>query len=230
MENREKILLVEDDKAFTSYITSVLSFRDYEVVQAGAGEMAVNMAATHAPDLILLDLGLPDIDGMEVLRRIREWSDVPVIVVSARQGEHDIVLALDGGANDYITKPFGSEELLARIRAAVRIHRKSISTRKESVFINGGLEIHYEKRVVTVDGNPAALTPTEYRIIVLLSQNVGKVLTHDQIRGYLWGPYAGESQTLRVNIANIRKKIEKKTAGPLYIVTEVGVGYRMAEI
>ena len=227
---KEKILVVEDDKAQTAFITVILTHRDYEVIHAGAGEMAIHMAASHAPDLILLDLGLPDIDGMDVLKRIREWSDVPIIIVSVRQSEHDKVNALDGGANDYVTKPFGSDELLARIRAAIRIHRRSASVRKENVFSNRGLVIDYEKRVVTSDGAPVKLTPTEYKIIVLLSQNTGKVLTHDHIRSHLWGPYAGENQTLRVNIANIRRKIEKDPSNPKYIVTETGVGYRMAEL
>ena len=229
MNNREKILLIEDEKGLTSFIFSILTFHAYEVIHADCGKMAVHMAASHAPDLILLDLGLPDIDGIDVLKRIREWSEVPIIIVSARQGEQDKVEALDSGANDYVTKPFGNDELLARIRSAIRIYRRSISVRKESVFVNGGLSIDYEKRVVAVDGNPVQLTPTEYRIVVLLSQNAGKVLTHDQMRVFLWGPYAGESQTLRVNIANIRGKIEKKPAEPVYILTEVGVGYRMRE-
>jgi len=227
--SKEKILLVEDDKSISSFITAILSYREYEVVHAGCGEMAIYMAASHAPGLILLDLGLPDMDGSQVLGRIREWSDVPVIVVSARHDEQEKVRALDGGANDYVTKPFGSEELLARIRAAIRVHRRSVNARQASVFTNGGLTIDYEKRVVAVNGMPVHLTPIEYKIIVLLAQNAGKVLTHDYMLGNLWGPYASESQTLRVNVANIRRKIEKNPADPEYIVTEVGVGYRMVE-
>jgi len=139
------------------------------------------------------------------------------------------VKLLDSGANDYLTKPFGSEELLARIRTAIRVRRQSVLAREESVFVNGGLTIDYEKRIVKVDGRPVHLTPIEYKIIVLLSQNAGKVLTHDHLLEHLWGPYAGDSQTLRVNVANIRRKIEENPADPVYISTEVGVGYRMEE-
>ena len=222
--------MIEDEKNLTSFITTILSYHEYDIIQTSTGNAGVSMAASHAPDLILLDLGLPDMDGIEVLERVREWSDVPVIVVSARQDEREKVKALDKGANDYVTKPFGSDELLARIRSAIRIYRKSLSARVASIFTNGGLLIDYEKRTVCVDGNPIQLTPTEYRIVVLLSQNAGKVLTHDYILRFLWGPYAGEHQTLRVNVANIRRKIEKNPADPVYIVTEVGVGYRMMDL
>ena len=230
MANMEKILIIEDEKNLASFVSSILTYHGYNVQKAGSGEVGIGMAASHSPDLILLDLGLPDMDGAAVLERIREWSDVPVIVVSARQNEQEKVKCLDAGANDYVTKPFGSDELLARIRAAIRIYRRSVSSRRDSVFANGGLAIDYEKRIVSVEGNPVHLTPIEYKIVVLLSQNAGKVLTHDFILGQLWGPYASDSQTLRVNVANIRRKIEKNPADPLYIVTEVGVGYRMTEI
>jgi len=230
MNIREKVLLVEDEKSLASFITALLSHRGYEVVHVACGEMAVHMAASHVPDLILLDLSLPDMDGIDVLTRLREWSDVPVIIISERQGEQDKVKALDCGANDYVVKPFGNDELSARIRAAIRIHKRPGAARKSSVFFSGGLTIDYEKRNVAVDGNLVQLTPTEYKIIVLLSQNAGKVLTHDHILGCLWGPYTGESQMLRVNVANIRRKIEKNPAEPEYILTEMGVGYRMAEI
>lgn len=230
MAIKEKILLVEDEKNITSFITAILSYREYEILHACNGEMAIHMTASHGPDLVLLDLGLPDMDGIDVLKRIREWTDIPVIVVSARQEEQEKVEALDSGANDYVTKPFGNDELLARIRTAIRIYRRISNTKKVSVFVNGGLVIDYEKRIVTVDGNPVHLTPVEYKIVVLLSQNAGKVLTHDHILQSLWGPYASESQVLRVNVANIRRKIEKNPADPEYIITEVGVGYRMVEI
>ena len=229
MEVKEKILLIEDEKSLTSFITTILSYHEYEIISTNTGNMGVHMAASHAPDLILLDLGLPDMDGIAVLERVRDWSNVPIIVVSARQNEQEKVKALDMGANDYVTKPFGSDELLARIRSAIRISKRSASARSESAFINGGLTIDYEKRVITVDGSDVQLTPTEYKIVVLLSRNAGKVLTHDYILRLLWGPNAYENQTLRVNVANIRRKIEKNPADPLYIVTEVGVGYRMAD-
>ena len=230
MEVKEKILLIEDEKNLKSFITTILSYHNYEIIQTTTGNMGVHMAASHAPDLILLDLGLPDMDGIEVLVRVREWSNVPIIIVSARQNEQEKVKALDMGANDYVTKPFGSDELLARIRSAIRIFKKSVNAKSESVFKNGGLMIDYEKRIVTVDGNRVQLTPTEYKIVVLLSRNAGKVLTHDYILRLLWGPYVSENQTLRVNVANIRRKIEKNPADPVYIVTEVGVGYRMMDI
>ena len=230
MNMKDKILLIEDEKKLSSFIITVLSYHDYDVIHADSGNVGIHMAASHMPDLILLDLGLPDMDGMDVLKRIREWSDSPVIVVSARQNEQEKVNALDNGANDYVTKPFGNDELLARIRSAIRIYRNSLGARTKSVFTNGGLTIDYEKRIVKVDNAPVQLTPTEYKIIVLLSQSVGKVLTHDFISTRLWGPYTSESQTIRVNVANIRRKVEKNPADPYYILTEVGVGYRMAEI
>ena len=225
-----KILIIEDEKKLRSFITSILSYHGYEALQSDSGNMGVHMTASHTPDLILLDLGLPDVDGINVMERIREWSDVPIIVVSARQNEQEKVNALDKGANDYVVKPFGSDELLARIRTAMRIHSRSTGARVANVFTNGGLHIDYERHMVTLDTVPVKLTPTEYKIIVLLSQNAGKVLTHDRILKSLWGPFASESQTLRVNVANIRRKIEKNPADPEYILTEVGVGYRMAEL
>ena len=229
MEIKEKILLIEDEKNLTSFMTTILTFNEYEIIQTNTGSMGIHMAASHSPDLILLDLGLPDMDGITVLERVREWSNVPIIVVSARQNEQEKVKALDMGANDYVTKPFGSDELLARIRSAIRITRRTANTKSDSAFVNGGFMIDYEKRVVSVEGRNVQLTPTEYKIVVLLSQNAGKVLTHDYFLRLLWGPYANENQTLRVNVANIRRKIEKNPADPVYIVTEVGVGYRMMD-
>ena len=229
MRIKEKILLIEDEKSLMSYITTILSYHEYEIIQTNNGNMGIHMAASHAPDLILLDLGLPDMDGITALERVREWSDVPIIVVSARQNEQEKVKALDLGANDYVTKPFNNDELLARIRSAIRISKRTTNTRTESAFKNGGLMIDYEKRIVTVDGSNVQLTPTEYKIVVLLSRNAGKVLTHDYILRLLWGPHANENQTLRVNVANIRRKIEKNPADPAYIVTEIGVGYRMTD-
>jgi two-component system KDP operon response regulator KdpE len=170
-------------------------------------------------------------DGIEVLKSIREWSGIPIIVVSARGHEREKVEALDLGADDYITKPFGTSELLARIRTAVRHNRKmrEDSHLEGDKIIIGNLCIDYEKRIVKVEDKEVHLTPIEYKIIVLLSQNVGKVLTHDFIMKEIWGPYLNENQTLRVNMANIRRKIENNPAEPKYIVTEVGVGYRMVD-
>lgn len=230
MSTNGKILLIEDEKSITSLITAILSYNKYEIIHTASGEMSINLAASHNPDLILLDLGLPDMDGVDVLKRIRERSDVPIIVVSARQNEQEKVEALDNGANDYVTKPFGHYELLARIRTSIRIHQRTNRSRLSNVFTSGGLKIDYEKHLVSVDGKMVHFTPIEYKIISLLAQNAGKVLTHDYMLEFIWGPYGVESQILRVNVANIRRKIEKNPADPVYIATEIGVGYRMVEV
>jgi two-component system KDP operon response regulator KdpE len=231
MNNNLLVLLVEDEAAISNFISAVLTHNNYNVVKAERGKEAIQLTTNTNPDLILLDLGLPDMDGIEVLKRIREWSSVPVIVVSARGHEREKVEALDLGADDYITKPFGTSELLARIRTAVRHNHKAVSDVGHSTdrIIIGGLLIDYEKRIVKVDEKEIHLTPIEYKIIVLLSKNVGKVLTHDYIMKEIWGPYINENQTLRVNMANIRRKIEENPAEPKYIITEVGVGYRMVD-
>ena len=231
MNNNLLILLVEDEIAISNFISTVLTHNNYQVMKAEKGKDAIALASTHCPDLILLDLGLPDIDGIEVIKAIREWSNIPIIVVSARGFEREKVEALDLGADDYITKPFGTSELLARIRTAVRhnatFHKGSHTI--ESKVCIGGFCIDYERRVVKIDEKEVHLTPIEYKIIVLLSKNVGKVLTHDFIMKEIWGPYLNENQTLRVIMANIRRKIEANPAEPKYIITEVGVGYRMVD-
>lgn len=230
MNNKLLILLIEDETAISNFISTILTTHEYNVIKAKNGKDAILMATSHCPDLVLLDLGLPDMDGSEVIKNIRSWSNLPIIVVSAREYEHDKVNALDLGADDYITKPFGSSELLARIRTAIRHSNKGNDTTIETNEISiGNLYISYEKRVVKVEGNEVHLTPIEYKIIVLLSKNVGKVLTHEFITKEIWGPFINESQTLRVNMANIRRKIEKNPAEPQYIITEVGVGYRMVD-
>jgi two-component system KDP operon response regulator KdpE len=231
MNNKLVILLVEDELAISNFISTILTHNNYNVIKADKGNEAIKLTASHCPDLILLDLGLPDMDGIEVLKSIREWSGIPIIVVSARGHEREKVEALDLGADDYIMKPFGTSELLARIRTAVRHNRKGRDENQleaEKITI-GALCIDYEKRIVKVEDKEVHLTPIEYKIIVLLSQNVGKVLTHDLIMKEIWGPYLNENQTLRVNMANIRRKIEVNPAEPKYIVTEVGVGYRMVD-
>ena len=231
MNNKLVILLVEDELAISNFISTILTHNYYNVIKANKGNEAIKLTASHCPDLILLDLGLPDMDGIEVLKSIREWSGIPIIVVSARGHEREKVEALDLGADDYITKPFGTSELLARIRTAVRHNRKGRDENQleaEKITI-GALHIDYDKRIVKVEDKEVHLTPIEYKIIVLLSQNVGKVLTHDFIMKEIWGPYLNENQTLRVNMANIRRKIEVNPAEPKYIVTEVGVGYRMVD-
>ncbi len=231
MENKALILIVEDDECICNFISAILSSNDYNIIKTDRGKEAVSMTASHVPDLILLDLGLPDMDGVEVLKNIRIWNNVPVIVVSARGYEREKVEALDMGADDYITKPFGPSELLARIRTALRHSLKAanidaVNSQKLTV---GELEIDYLKRIITMAGKAVHLTPIEYKIIVLLSLHVGKVLTYDFIVKKIWGPYVNENQTLRVNMANIRRKLEANPAEPKYILTEIGVGYRMAE-
>ncbi|OJU18438.1 MAG: DNA-binding response regulator [Clostridiales bacterium 43-6] len=230
MENKPIILIVEDEKGISNFISAILTSNDYSVIKCTKGSEAVSMTASYCPELILLDLGLPDIDGIEVLRSIREWSDVPVIVVTARNNEAEKVEAFDLGADDYITKPFGTMELLARIRTAIR-HKQNNSynpLQTDKIKI-GGLVIDAVKRNISLDEKVIHLTPIEYKILLLLAKNAGRVLTLDFICKEIWGPYTNEQNALRVNMANIRRKIEENPAEPKYILTEVGVGYRMVE-
>ena len=188
------------------------------------------MISSHCPDLVVLDLGLPDVDGIEIIESVRQWTQLPIIVVSARTHENEKVNALDKGADDYITKPFSSAELLARIRVAIRHARTAGVMASSGKFISGELAIDYDKHIVSINGGNCHLTQNEYKIVALLSRNAGKVLTYDYILKELWGPQSsGSNQILRVNMANIRRKIEKNPADPQYIFTEVGVGYRMQE-
>ena len=233
MNIREKILVVEDEQNISRLIGSVLKKQGYEVIQAWTGKEGLMLLSSACPDLVILDLGLPDMDGMELLRELREWSGMPVIVVSARTHEQDKVMALDAGADDYLTKPFGSDELLARVRTAIR-HTRTTSGNSEvalrGTYTVGDLVIDYDKHQVLVNGENAKLTLSEFRIVALLGKHAGKVLTYDYIMRELWGPGAGKNnQILRVNMANIRRKIEQNPAEPKHIFTEVGVGYRMAE-
>ena len=224
-------MIVEDEEGICNFISAILTSNEYNIIKTAKGKEAISMAASYCPDLILLDLGLPDMDGMEVLRTIRQWTAIPVVVVSARGHEREKVEALDLGADDYITKPFGTSELLARIRTGIRHSQKSAagSLSENNKISVGELEIDYGKRLVSMDEKEIHLTPIEYKIIVLLSKYMGKVLTHDFIIKEVWGPYTNEIQSLRVNMANIRRKLEVNPAEPKYIVTEVGVGYRMVE-
>ena len=233
MNIREKILVVEDEKSIAHFISSVLSANGYEAMQARSGSEALSMISSHCPDLIILDLGLPDMDGLDILRKLREWSSLPVVVVSARSYEKDKVQALDLGADDYLTKPFGTDELLARVRTAIR-HTRTASGNDEiaqkGTYTVGELTIDYNKHQVLKNGRNVRLTLSEFRIVALLGKYAGKVLTYDFIMKELWGPRAGgDNQILRVNMANIRRKIEKNPAEPEYLFTEVGVGYRLAE-
>ena len=228
-----KLLVVEDEKSILKLLRTILTANKYEVVEASTGAEALSLITSHCPDLILLDLGLPDMDGNTLLSSVRKWTSTPVIVLSARTHESDKVEAIDLGADDYLTKPFGTDELLARVRTAIR-HTRTISGNDEiarnGTYTVGELVIDYNKHQVRVRGENVHLTLSEFRIVALLGKYAGKVLTYDFIIKELWGPRAsGDNQILRVNMANIRRKIEKNPAEPEYLFTEMGVGYRMAE-
>lgn len=228
-----KVLIVEDEKNILKLLRTILAANQYDVIEAATGSEALSLINSHCPDLILLDLGLPDMDGNSLLHAVRKWSSVPIIVISARSHELDKVEALDLGADDYITKPFGTSELLARIRMALR-HTQTMSQNEQiartGCFRSGGLTIDYNKYRVYVDGVDAQLTQGEYKIVALLGKHAGRVLTYDFLMKQLWGPNSsGDNKILRVNMANIRRKIEKTPSQPKYIFTETGVGYRMAD-
>lgn len=233
MEIKDRVLVVEDDKRISNFIKTVLEANNYDVIVAQTGAEAYSMVTSQCPDVVILDLGLPDMDGMKILQGVREWSAMPVIVVSARTHERDKVEALDLGADDYITKPFGTSELLARIRTAIRHTRSGIPNQpggQTGVFKSGGLTIDYDKHRVFIDGVDAGLTQNEYKIVSLLGKYAGQVMTYDYIIKEIWGPnMKNDNRILRVNMANIRRKIEKNPAEPQYIFTEVGVGYRIVE-
>ena len=233
MEVKGKVLIVEDDRAISNFIRRVLEANGYEALIVGTGREAISMLASHCPDVVILDLGLPDMDGMEVLQDLRQWSLMPVVVVSARTDEREKVSALDAGADDYITKPFGTSELLARIRTAIRHTRTTngnSSIARSNRFAAKGLVIDYDKYRVYINGSDANLTQNEFKLVALLGRYAGRVLTYDYLIREIWGPNkAYDNQILRVNMANIRRKIEKNPAEPQYIFTEVGVGYRMIE-
>ena len=230
--NKQTVMIVEDEGSIAKFISTILKANDYCVVSAQNGKDACDLASSHIPDIILLDLGLPDMDGLKVIKEIREWSNIPIIVVSARDHERDKVMSLDEGADDYITKPFGTAELLARIRTALRHKRTSFDEelKKTKVFKADDLSIDFDKRIVSVGQKEVKLTQIEFKIVELLCKYSGKVLTYDYMLKNIWGPYAsGDNKILRVNMANIRRKIEKNPAEPHYIFTETGVGYRMIE-
>ena len=233
MNIKDKILVVEDEKSISGFIRAMLVSNGYDVIIAHSGSEAFSMISSHCPDLVVLDLGLPDMDGMTIIETVRQWTQLPIIVVSARSYERDKVAALDRGADDYITKPFGAAELLARVRVAVRHTRTGVTNEalaNTGKFTAGELVIDYDKHQVLVAGENARLTQNEYKIVALLGKCSGKVLTYDFIMKELWGPQSkGSNQILRVNMANIRRKIEPNPVEPQYIFTEVGVGYRMIE-
>ena len=228
MPERVRVLVVDDEPQIRRFLRVSLDAQGYKMSEAAHGEAALTMAASEQPDLIILDLGLPDLDGQEVIRRLREWTDVPIIVLSVREREGEKVAALDQGADDYVTKPFGMSELLARIRAALR-HRLQAET-EEPIFMSGGLTVDLARRLVTIAGVEIKLTPKEYDLLKLLVTHAGKVLTHQQILRAVWGPaYVNDTHYLRVYIGQLRQKIEADPAQPYYILTEPGVGYRLRD-
>jgi len=231
--NKPYILVVEDDVPVSNLITTTLKAHEYKFLTAKNGENAIMQASTHNPDIALVDLGLPDMDGIEVIKRIRSWSNMPIIVISARSEDRDKIEALDAGADDYITKPFSVEELLARLRAtqrrlsAIQNQVANIS----SVFENGQLKVDYAAGCAYLNGEELHLTPIEYKLLCLLSRNVGKVLTHTYITQEVWGSsWDNDVASLRVFMATLRKKIESATDSPQYIQTHIGIGYRMVRI
>uniref|UniRef100_UPI004057748D response regulator n=1 Tax=Acetatifactor sp. TaxID=1872090 RepID=UPI004057748D len=227
MTAKIKVLLIEDDKSISRFITTSLEGNGYKVNSAVSGKEGLSLAASFCPDVILLDLGLPDIDGLQVLKQLRSWSNVSVIIISARTKEQEKVEALDSGADDYVTKPFGTEELMARIRTCMR-HRHAGNP--DHIYKALDLEINFEKRLVRLAGNEIHLTQIEYQLLTLLAENSGRVLTYSFIMNAIWGPYMdSNNQILRVNMANIRRKIEKNPAQPQYVFTEIGIGYRMLD-
>ena len=229
--NKYKILVVEDDHNILSMIQTVLDLGGYQVLTAQRCQQGILMLTSHMPDLVVLDLGLPDMDGAEFIRVARRSSMIPIIVLSARSDEQDKVSALDLGANDYITKPFGTGELLARVRASLRINRMNLqASLPNSVFILDDLEIDYDRRQVAVGGSVIHVTQTEFNILSLLSRQVGKVMTYSAIINSIWGTMDdGSVKKLQVNMANIRKKLGCKPGENKYIINELGVGYRMMD-
>ena len=229
--NKPEILVVEDDNAVSNLITATLETQDYRYKRANTGAGAVMEALSSKPDVMLLDLGLPDMDGIEVIRKIRSWSNMPIIVVSARSEDFDKVAALDAGADDYLTKPFSVDELLARLRVALRrVRYDSLRLSEESsVYENGGLRIDYAAGCAYLSGEEIHLTPIEYKLLCLLARNTGKVLTHNYILKEVWGgTSASDVPSLRVFMATLRKKLEKDPSHPQFIQTHIGIGYRMS--
>lgn len=228
MDFRYKALLIEDEVSMSYYTEKILEINGFDVICANNARDAELMARSHCPDVILLDLGLPDSDGMSVLSDVRSWSHLPVIVISARADDHAKISALENGADDYIVKPFVRQELIARINVALRHHGNDADRGCDNVVI-GGLTVDFTRHRVLVDGSDAELTQSEFRIVALLAQYAGMVITYDEMMVRLWGPNStGGNQILRVNMTNIRRKLERDPSHPRYIFTENGVVYRMA--
>ena len=230
--NKPTILVVEDDVSIRNLMTTTLKTHDYHFLTAQNGKAAILEASSHNPDIVLLDLGLPDVDGIEIIRNIRTWSNMPIIVVSARSEDSDKIEALDAGADDYLTKPFSVEELLARIRVTQR--RLSIMPGEQdqsACFDNGELHIDYAAGCAELRGEELHLTPIEYKLLCLLARNIGRVLTHTYITEHVWGhSWSNDVASLRVFMATLRKKLEASPGSPQYIQTHVGVGYRMLRV
>ena len=227
---KPKILVAEDDPAITNLIRTTLDTQEYQYHTAKNGAEALLDAVSYNPDVIILDLGLPDMDGVEIIHKVRGWSMVPIIVVSARSEDQDKVEALDAGADDYLTKPFSIDELLARLRVALRrsLAEEGAAQTQSSIYRNGGIVIDYAAGCVYMEGNEVHLTPIEYKLLCVLAKNTGKVLTHNYILKEVWGSVlASDTPSLRVFMATLRKKIEKNPSDPKYIQTHIGVGYRM---
>lgn len=231
--NKPLILVVEDDSSVRNLITTTLKAHDYRYLTASSGASAILEASSHNPEIALIDLGLPDMDGVEVIKKVRTWSNMPMIVISARSEDIDKIDALDAGADDYLTKPFSVEELLARLRVTQRrlTMMKTEASAEASVFTNGKLKIDYAAGCAYLDGGELHLTPIEYKLLCLLSANTGKVLTHSFITQKIWGSsWENDVASLRVFMAGLRKKIEKEAGSPQYIQTHIGVGYRMLKV
>ena len=223
------VVVIEDEVTIRRFLRVTLHAQSYRLFEAATGAEGLVEVATRQPDVVIVDLGLPDIDGLDVIRRIREWSSVPVIVLSARGGERDKVMALDAGADDYVEKPFGTDELLARVRVALR-HGAGGTRDADAVFTVGGLTVDQARRVVTVNNHEVHLTPIEYKLLTILVHHAGKVLTHRQLLRDVWGPtHVEDAHYLRVYMGQLRRKIERDPAQPRYLLTEPGVGYRLVD-
>jgi two-component system KDP operon response regulator KdpE len=223
-----RVLVVDDEPAIRRFLRASLGAHGYTVMEASCGEDALKTVALNRPEVVILDLGLPDIDGVEVTRRLREWTQIPIIILSVREQEGDKIAALDAGADDYLTKPFGMGELMARMRVALR---RSAQTTEEPIYQIDELEVDLARRQVSVAGQDISLTPTEYDLLRVLAQHAGKVITHHQLLRMVWGDaYQTETHLLRVNMSNLRRKIEPDPARPRYILTEPGVGYRLKTV
>ena len=229
--NKPLILVVEDDAPIRNLITTTLKTQDYKYIAAATASEALQQATIHAPDVMLLDLGLPDLDGIEVIRRIRSWSAMPIIVISARSEDSDKIEALDSGADDYLTKPFSVEELLARLRVTFRRILMLQNAAGSSVFTNGDLQIDFAAGCATLKGQELHLTPIEYKLLCVMAKNCGKVLTHTYITHEVWGSsWGNDVASLRVFMATLRKKLESEADSPQYIQTHIGIGYRMLKV